>query len=152
MGLPVLEPQRRRQAQLDIAVGGGSGSAVGTIRCDSPMTPSVERMCSCMPTDGWGDLPFLLTVEEAARVLRVGRSLAYDQTTLYFKSGGVQGIPVIRLGGVLRVPKAALHELMTTGRIVQLLEPTTERTEQPVNPARVRRSTDRLQLSLLTSD
>jgi hypothetical protein len=109
-------------------------------------------MCSCMPTDGWSDLPFLLTVEEAARVLRVGRSLAYDQTTLYFKSGGTQGIPVIRLGGVLRVPKAALHELMTTGRIVQLLEPTTERTEQPAIPARVGRSTDRLQLSLLTSD
>jgi hypothetical protein len=72
--------------------------------------------------DAWADLPMLLTVDEAARLLRAGRSHAYNQTTLYFETSGIEGIPAIRIGGVIRVPKHALHELITTGRLVQLLE------------------------------
>ena len=65
------------------------------------------------------DLPAMLTVEEAARVLRIGRSLAYQLATRYLDSGGTDGLPVLRLGGVLRVPGFALRELITTGTIVQ---------------------------------
>lgn len=66
----------------------------------------------------------LLTIEEAAGVLRVGRSLAYDLARRYDVSGGVAGLPNIKLSsGCRRVPRWALLELASTGRIVQLDEP-----------------------------
>ena len=56
------------------------------------------------------ELPLLLTVEEAAGVLRIGRTLAYSLARRYVESGGVAGLPVIRLGNRLRVPRWALLE------------------------------------------
>jgi hypothetical protein len=53
----------------------------------------------------------MLTVEEAAAVLRIGRSLAYQLAREYDATGGVSGLPVIRLGGCLRVPRWALGVL-----------------------------------------
>jgi hypothetical protein len=64
----------------------------------------------------------LLTIEEAARVLRVGRSLAYQLAGEYEASGGLSGLPVIRLGGCLRVPRWALLELALTGRVIRLCD------------------------------
>ena len=64
----------------------------------------------------------LLTVEEAAKVLRIGRSLAYQLTGEYLGSGGTSGLPCIRLGGCLRVPRWALVELVMTGRVVRLCD------------------------------
>lgn len=64
----------------------------------------------------------LLTVEEAARVLRIGRSLTYQLAREYEASGGLSGLPVIRLGGCLRVPRWALLELALTGRVVRLCD------------------------------
>jgi hypothetical protein len=64
----------------------------------------------------------LLTVEEAASVLRIGRSLAYQLAREYDATGGVSGLPVIRLGGCLRVPRWALLELALTGRVVRLCD------------------------------
>ena len=104
----------------------------------------------------WSHLPLLLTVEEAARVLRIGRSHAYNLTRVYFSSGGSCGLPVLRLGNLMRVPKVALYEFVTTGHVMQLLpsptanasEPATARRTQP----RTTRATDRSQLSLLGSD
>jgi hypothetical protein len=65
----------------------------------------------------------LLTIEEAASILRVGRSLAYDLARRYEESGGVAGLPNIRLSsGCRRVPRWALVELASTGRTVQLDE------------------------------
>jgi hypothetical protein len=64
----------------------------------------------------------LLTVEEAAKVLRVGRSLAYQLTGEYLASGGTSGLPCIRLGSCLRVPRWALVELVMTGRVVRLCD------------------------------
>lgn len=77
----------------------------------------------------------LLTVEEAARVLRIGRSLAYQLAREYEVSGGVAGLPVIRLGGCLRVPRWALLELALYGRVVRLCDASvpTERTEVTVD-------------------
>ena len=66
-------------------------------------------------------LPVLLTIEETARVLRIGRSLAYQLAREYEASGGVRGLPVIRVGMCLRVPRWALIELIRTGRVVTLL-------------------------------
>ena len=64
----------------------------------------------------------LLTVEEAGRVLRIGRSLAYQLAGEYDATGGVSGLPVIRVGGCLRVPRWALLELAFTGRVVRLCD------------------------------
>lgn len=65
----------------------------------------------------------LLTVQEAADVLRIGRSLSYQLAHEYLRSGGTSGLPVIRLGEkCLRVPRWALVELATTGRVVRLCD------------------------------
>jgi len=75
-----------------------------------------------------GDLaePFehqLLTLREAADVLRIGRSLAYQLAHEYLNSGGTSGLPVVRLGEkCLRVPSWALMELASTGRVVRLCD------------------------------
>ena len=100
-------------------------------------------------------MPLMLTVDEAARVLRIGRSKAYEMTKLYETSGGTQGLAVLRLGDLLRVPRFALHEFVTTGRIVQLIpavEHATDHATASRNPARKTPATDRAQLSLLGSD
>ena len=44
-------------------------------------------------------VPDLLTVEEAARVLRIGRTKAHALTQAWRDSGGETGIPVIEIGG-----------------------------------------------------
>ena len=65
----------------------------------------------------------LLTVREAADFLRVGRTLGYQLADDYLRSGGTTGLPVIRLGEkCLRVPRWALVELATTGRVVRLCD------------------------------
>ena len=64
----------------------------------------------------------VLTVEEAASVLRIGRSLAYQLAREYDATGGRSGLPVIRLGGCLRVPRWALRELACCGRVVRLCD------------------------------
>jgi hypothetical protein len=64
----------------------------------------------------------MLTIEEAARVLRIGRSLAYQLAREYEVSVGLSGLPVIRFGGCLRVPTWALLELVTTGQVVRLCD------------------------------
>ena len=43
-------------------------------------------------------LPDMLRVEEAAAVLRISRSSAYDEVALYQRTGGREGLPSIRVG------------------------------------------------------
>ena len=54
-------------------------------------------------------VPDLLTVMEAAGVLRVGRTTAYEQVGKYFDTDGADGMPCIRVGGQLRVPRVLLE-------------------------------------------
>ena len=68
-----------------------------------------------------GEPPLLLTLDEAARMMRVGRSRAYEMAHDYIDSGGTAGLPVILFGpGCFRVPRWALMELITTGRVARL--------------------------------
>jgi Helix-turn-helix domain len=84
--------------------------------------------------------PVLLTVEEAARVLRVGRTKAYDMAREWRVTGGKAGLPVVDFGNVLRVPVAALAERLgveasqlTAGMRSDAVTP--EATDPPALPA-----------------
>src|SRR5437879_8741178 len=57
-------------------------------------------------------LPPLLTVEEAARVLRIGRTKAYAMANEWRATDGRSGLPVVDFGHVLRVPLGKLEELV----------------------------------------
>jgi hypothetical protein len=64
-----------------------------------------------MATTKSDSAPFL-TILEAAALLRVGRTVAYQQARRYLATGGREGLPVVRLGRQLRVPRHALERLM----------------------------------------
>ena len=66
--------------------------------------------------DGLEGLPVMVTVPAAAGVLGIGRTLAY-QLAERFTSGDPTGLPVVRLGGCLRVPRWALIEYISYGRV-----------------------------------
>jgi excisionase family DNA binding protein len=66
---------------------------------------------------GHDDRPALLTVVQAARELNIGRTLAYQLTARYL-AGEAGGIPAIRIGGCVRVPRRALEEFVVTGEAV----------------------------------
>jgi len=68
------------------------------------------------------EYPLLLTVEEAAGVLRIGRSLAYELARTYESSDGHNGLPVLRVGALLRVPRWALAQMISTGHVVRLAD------------------------------
>ena len=55
-------------------------------------------------------LPQFLTVEEAASVVRIGRTAAYQLAALYEATDGREGLPVVRFGRLLRVPRARLED------------------------------------------
>ena len=77
----------------------------------------------------------LLTMREATKILRIGRSLGYQLAHEYLTSGGTSGLPVLRFGEkCYRVPRWALMELVATGRVVRLCD-----AEAPVEGASVAR-------------
>ena len=51
-------------------------------------------------------------MEEAARLIRVGRTKAYAMAREWRESGGRAGLPVVDFGHVLRVPRHALEQLI----------------------------------------
>ena len=55
--------------------------------------------------------PKVLTVTEAANLLRIGRSTAYEAANRYL-AGDPDGLPVIRIGRCLRVPVKLSAELI----------------------------------------
>ena len=57
-------------------------------------------------------LPEVLTVDEAACILRIGRHTAYDLARRWRETGGREGLPVLTLGRNLRVPRWALEEML----------------------------------------
>ena len=75
----------------------------------------------------------LLTMREATTILRIGRSLGYQLAREYLNSGGTSGPPVRCFSEkCYRVPRWALVELVTTGRVVRLRD-----AEAPVGGASV---------------
>ncbi|MGH9036334.1 MAG: hypothetical protein ACRD0O_11270 [Acidimicrobiia bacterium] len=60
-------------------------------------------------------IPPFLTVAEAGRLLRIGRTKAYELTKEWRATGGRSGLPVVDLGDVLRVPGPAIERMLGTG-------------------------------------
>jgi hypothetical protein len=75
-----------------------------------------------VPPEGLLPIAPVLTIEEAAAVLRISRTLAYQLAAEYQCSGGMSGMPCLRIAGCLRVPRWALLELALTGRVVRLCD------------------------------
>lgn len=57
----------------------------------------------------------MLTVEEAARFMRIGRTKAYAMAREWRDSGGRSGLPTVDLGHVLRVPRWRLEQMLSAG-------------------------------------
>ena len=58
------------------------------------------------------DVADLLTIEEAAALLRIGRRTAYQLAALFEATGGREGLPVVRLGRSLRVVRVRLEQFL----------------------------------------
>lgn len=57
----------------------------------------------------------VLTVEEAASILRISRNAAYSLARQWRASGGQSGLPCFELGRCIRVPRSALAEMLGNG-------------------------------------
>lgn len=71
----------------------------------------VREISTDDPATEFGDVRNFLTVDEAARVLRIGRTAAYEATRRFRATDGAEGIPVYKVGGTLRVPRHKLEEI-----------------------------------------
>jgi len=58
------------------------------------------------------DLPAVLTVEEAAVALRIGRGAAYALARRWRETDGAEGLPCVALGRTLRVLREGLRRLL----------------------------------------
>jgi excisionase family DNA binding protein len=87
-------------------------------------------------------LPAFLTVEEAAAIVRIGRTTAYELAARYEATDGEEGLPVVRIGRQLRVPTARLEEWAGTRLSGLPQDPgPVEQGNEPVEPAVVEHPT-----------
>lgn len=76
--------------------------------------------------------PALYTVEEAAKLLRIGRTKAYALTMEWRATSGASGMPVVDFGHVLRVPRAALEKLLGVDLTTAAEPPAPEAEAEPI--------------------
>lgn len=81
--------------------------------------------------------PAFFTVEEAARILRIGRTAAYELARTWRETEGAEGLPVVAFGRLLRVPGAAL-EAMAGGPVSVPSPVPAQQQAEPVIPPEVR--------------
>jgi excisionase family DNA binding protein len=56
-----------------------------------------------------------LRVRDAARVLGISNSAAYDQANAWLATDGRTGLPAVRVGRSILIPRAALDRLASVG-------------------------------------
>ncbi len=56
--------------------------------------------------------PDFFRIEEAAAIPRIGRTAAYGQAHQFLASQGTSGLPVVRVGKQLRVPRWQLERML----------------------------------------
>ena len=71
--------------------------------------------------DELAGLPLLLTIRQAAKVLDICPAKAYEMAHRY-EATGSEGLPVIRLDKLYRVPRWAFAVRVLTGRVVTRAE------------------------------
>ncbi|MCZ7537889.1 MAG: helix-turn-helix domain-containing protein [Acidimicrobiia bacterium] len=54
----------------------------------------------------------VLTIEEAAAILRISRNAAYAAARQWRATGGKDGLPCIEIGRTLRVPREGLRRML----------------------------------------
>lgn len=75
----------------------------------SPRSPPLSLPRKVLPMDT-DVAPPLLTITEAAELLRISRSTAYAEAKRYELTG--EGLPVIRVGRSLRAPRVMLEAII----------------------------------------
>ena len=78
--------------------------------------------------------PPFFTVEEAAEIVRIGRTLAYQLAARFEATNGAEGLPVLRIGRLLRVPRAALETWAGAELTATTPHPAPEQPDPPVPP------------------
>lgn len=58
------------------------------------------------------DVPPFMTIEQAAKVLQLGRSKTYELSVEWERSGGASGLPFVRIGHQKRIPRAVLQRFV----------------------------------------
>lgn len=83
-----------------------------------PAEPNVETQDLSAVREQYADLPPILTVEETAKVLKVGRSAVYEMTRRW------QGkfFPHFKMGNRIRIPRDKLIEWIHNGGILAYKE------------------------------
>lgn len=92
-------------------------------------------------------LSLVLTVEEAGEQLRISRSLAYQLARRFLDTGGREGLPVLKLGRRMVVPRH-MFELLLRGEFT--FTPAPE--PIPRKPSRRPTVSTAAQLSLIPSE
>jgi excisionase family DNA binding protein len=101
---------------------------------DADLSDPIRTADETAPTGGAPQtegLPDFLTVVEAARLLRIGRTSAYLLAQQWLYSDGRKGLPVVRVGRQLRVPRRALERL-AGGELTPVMAPPSELRGVPV--------------------
>lgn len=77
---------------------------------DSVRQGRIDTSTTYVPRIASGDIPPVLDVPQAARLLGIGRTLAYEliRTNQW-------PTPVVRMGRLIKIPSGPIMELMTTG-------------------------------------
>jgi excisionase family DNA binding protein len=79
---------------------------------DIPMPTTEKITMHRSPAIELAALPRTLTVPQAAQVLGIGRTLAYELVRT-----GAWPTPIVRAGKLIKIPTAPLMELLATGRL-----------------------------------
>ena len=79
----------------------------------------VTRSMAEVTQSRWlAEQPLLYTVEEAAGLLRIGRTLAYELVQRFESSEGREGLPAVRVGHLWRVPREVVLQILLGSRTV----------------------------------